>query len=146
MINNFDPKKHKIYNPINRKKYVGKSNPICRSSWEYAFCKYLDFNPNVIEWSSESLAIKYMFLGKPKTYYPDFIVKMNSNKGVYTWVIDVKPYKETIPPKINNRKSRKTKLYEEHTWQKNKQKWKYASAYCKKFGYKFTILTEKELF
>ena len=142
----FNPKKHQIYNPLNMKKFRGSQNPICRSSWEYAFCKYLDANSSVLEWSSESLIINYMFLGKRKRYYPDFIVKMKSKGKIITWVIEIKPYKETIQPKKSSGKSRKTKLYERHTWEKNKQKWKYAKNYCDRMSWKFAIITEKELF
>lgn len=147
MQHNYDPSKHKRYNPVHKEKYIGKYNPICRSSWEYSFCRYLDNNRNVIEWSSETLVIKYLFMGKIKKYYPDFIIKLKNNKGeIITHVIEIKPFKETIPPKITTKKTHKTKIYESFTWEKNKSKWKSAEMFCKKMGYKFVILTEKDLF
>jgi hypothetical protein len=62
-----------------------------------------------------------------------------------TWLIEIKPYKETIQPKTHGNKSNKTKLYEAKTWEVNKAKWKAAERYCRLKNWKFKILTEKEL-
>lgn len=147
MFNNFDPKKHRKYVPVNKSKYNGKNIPITRSSWEYDFCKILDFDPKVIKWSSESLFIPYMFGGKKKRYYPDFYVVVKLPNGdIEKWVVEIKPYVQTKPPIITKGKSKKTKLNEKITWSRNQAKWKSAQRFCKKFGYKFKIITEKQLY
>ncbi len=151
---NFNKKKHIIYKPMNIKKYKGRDYPICRSSWETTFCKWLDRNDKVIEWSSESVIINYqdpsnqIIRGKIKSrrYYPDFLIKIITNKGLQTWLVEIKPYKETIPPKQTIKKSTKTILYESKTWKTNTAKWRAAKAYCNKRKWIFKIITEKELF
>jgi hypothetical protein len=147
-------KKDTVYHPKNVNKYVG--NPpycVCRSSWETIFCKWADNNPAVVEWASEPIAIPYVdkatkdYKGMPKKrrYYPDFIVKvMNRNKEIDTWLVEVKPYKETIPPRPG-KKSPKTKMYEAKTWGTNQSKWRAAEEFCRKRKWFFKILTEKQL-
>jgi len=143
-----------IYRPKNVDKYTG--NPqyaVCRSSWETIFCKWADNNPSVLEWSSEPIAIPYVdktskdYRGMPKKrrYFPDFLIKVLNNKGgVDVWLVEVKPYKETIPPR-KGKKSQKTQLYEQKTWGVNRCKWIAAEALCKRRGWYFKILTEKQL-
>lgn len=147
MSTKIDPNKHSIYNPKNKEKYIGKENPVCRSSWEKVFCRYLDNNKNVLEWSSEDVVIPYMFQGKKHRYFPDFYAKIINNFGkIEKWIIEVKPYKETHPPLKRGKKSHKTLLHEKVTWEKNKVKWISAKRFCKKMGYSFKIVTENELF
>lgn len=149
MQNNFNPEKHKKYNPKKPKKYVGREMPVCRSSWEYKFCEWCDNSPYIIEWSSETVKIPYNdpVKGRQRRYYPDFYVKIDNRKGkTQKYIIEIKPFKETIPPKNTKRKAKKTLLREEATWATNKAKWKSANQICKKFGYIFKIITEKELF
>ncbi|MCK5016109.1 MAG: TnsA endonuclease N-terminal domain-containing protein [Candidatus Peribacteraceae bacterium] len=143
-----------VYRPKNDKKYIGKSGKaICRSSWETIFCRWADHNPSVIEWASEPIAVPYIdkmtkdYRGMPKKrrYYPDFLVKILNSKGtIDTYLIEVKPYKETIPPRAG-KKSQKTKIYEAKTWGTNQAKWRSAEALCKRRGWHFKILTEREL-
>ena len=150
---NFNKKKHSIYKPINKNKYMGREYPICRSSWELSFCKFLDRNNSVLKWDSESVIVSYqdpsnqIIKGKikQKRYYPDFLVKVNTNNGIETWLIEIKPYKETIPPKRGN-KSMKTLLFEAKAWKTNTAKWSAAQKYCSRRNWKFKILTEKDLF
>lgn len=145
----------KIYHPKNVKKYVG--NPpyaICRSSWELVFCRWADSNPAVVEWSSEPIAIPYIdrtetdYRGVPKKrrYFPDFLVKvLNKDREIDVWLVEIKPHKETLPPRRGKKKSQKTKLYEEKTWAVNQAKWKSAEEYCRRRKWYFKILTEKQL-
>jgi len=52
--------KQGYYNIEHKDKYIGDvSQVIYRSSWEYAFCKWLDASPSVIRWSSEPISIPY---------------------------------------------------------------------------------------
>jgi len=137
------------YNPENKDKYIGDpSNIICRSSWERKVCKYLDKNKNILRWGSEELVIPYYSPIDKKThrYYPDFILeKRNSAGEIETIVIEVKPSKQTVKPKT---KKKKTKSYirECITFEVNSAKWKSAREYCNKNGWKFMIITEKDIF
>jgi hypothetical protein len=145
----FNPHKHGIYVPKNPEKYKGRLPIITRSGWENQVCQWLDINPSILEWASESLSIQYFNPIKQtiSRYYPDFVVKVRNKEGnIDTLIIEVKPFKETRPPDNRGKKSIKTKLNEEKKWIVNKSKWKAAVSYCERHGYKFKLLTEKELF
>jgi len=147
MHSNYNPKKHSIFIPKNKKKYIGKQWPIARSGLEYKYMEMLDTDSKVIQWSSESFYIPYMLQRKRKHYFPDFYVRIKDPLiGEETSIIELKPFKETIPPTPGKNKSRKTKLYENFTWKKNQAKWKAARNYCNKMGWKFKIITEKDIF
>ena len=135
------------YKVINVEKYIGNlNNVICRSNWERKMCKYLDMNENVIKWASEELTIPYYSKVdmKWRKYYPDFIceIKDKSNE-IKTYIIEVKPLKQTKPPKG---KTGKKYLSEMSTFSINKSKWEAAKKFCDKNGWVFKIITEKELF
>jgi hypothetical protein len=154
-MNNKIGKNDTIYTPINKEKYIGKSSwAVCRSSWERKMCQWLDNNPYVVKWASEPLSIPYIdntqkdYKGMPKKrkYYPDYLCHiLNQNNKIDIWLIEIKPYKETLPPTKGKNKSRKTQVYEAKTYSVNQSKWKSAENYCKKRGWKFKILTEKQL-
>jgi len=136
------------YKPQNPDKYVGDITKIvCRSTWERKVCKFLDFNENVISWASEEIAIPYFSHVDEKwhKYYPDFIceIKNNQNK-VDKLIIEVKPLKQTKPPKEN--KDKRKYLREMKTFAINNYKWEAAKEFCSKNGWVFKILTEKDIF
>lgn len=141
---------HRIYTPENPDKYVGKdSTIICRSSYEEKFCRWLDINSNVLEWASEALEIPYFdpIQKKKRRYYPDYYMKVKNKDGkIEKFIIEVKPYKETIAPKKHGRKKQRTLLREQKTWVTNKAKWNACINWCKKQGYQFKLITEKQLF
>jgi hypothetical protein len=140
-----DVKKHGQYIPRNPTKYVGKYPLIMRSSWERVLAQWLDMNPKIVAWSSESIVIKYFNPVKNRVarYYPDFFVQLENGKQI---IIEVKPYKETHPPYKKGKKSKKTLLYESNTWSVNQAKWKAAVKWCSKMSMEFKIMTEKEIF
>lgn len=133
--------------PKNPKKYAGDvTNIIWRSTWEFRVMDWLDKNESVIYWSSEELAIRYYnpVDNKVHRYFPDFIVKVkNKNNLVATYVLEVKPEKQTREPT----QKRKTRRYLEEavTYAINQSKWKAATEFCKDRGWEFKILTEKDL-
>ncbi len=101
----------------------------------------------VIQWGSEEFSIPYISPvdNRIHKYYPDFIIKLKESSGqVKTYVIEVKPRKQTAPPK---KKTRVTKgyIYEMKTYAVNQAKWKAASEYCEDRKIEFKIITEKEL-
>lgn len=137
------------YTIKNKKKYIGdSSNIICRSLWERRFCRYLDETPNVIRWSSEELSIPYKSPsdGLLHRYYPDFLIEIEKpNKVREIRLIEIKPLKQTIPPK-QGKKKKTSYINEGIVYAVNESKWKAASKYCEDRGWKFMILTEKDIF
>ena len=143
--------KRKIYTYVPKfaNKYIGKYPLKMRSSWELSFARWLDYNENVIKWSSERHAIQYYdpCQMKNRRYFPDFYAKIrNTNDKYIEYIIEIKPKKETRPPKKSNKQSKKTKLYQEATYITNSAKFQAAENYCKKFGYIFKIISEDVLF
>jgi len=144
-----------IYKPINKDKFIGNEGYcVCRSSWERVFCRWCDLNKAVIQWASEPFGIPYIdktqrnYKGqfKKRRYFPDFLCKiLNSNGNIDIWLVEIKPYKETIPPTKGKNKSKKTQIYESRTYMVNQQKWNAARSYCQRKGWFFKILTEKQL-
>ena len=135
------------YNPKNINKYVGNHhNIVCRSLWERKFCKYLDSNDNVVRWSSEEIKIPYLSTidNSVHFYYPDFVFEAKKEDGVVTYMVEIKPEKQTKQPK--QRKNKKTYLQESIQFEINTCKWKAAKQYCQKNGWIFRILTEKDIF
>lgn len=136
------------YHPSNPNKYKGNpNNIICRSSWERKFCRWCDINDNILEWASEEFFIPYVSPvdNRIHRYYPDFIVKMKDRSGeIKTYVIEVKPKRQTLPPV---KKSRVTKsfIYEAKTYEVNKAKWKAAKEWCEDRLLEFKIITEDDL-
>ena len=138
-----------LFTPRNPKKYKGEiKNIVYRSSWELSFMQFLDGNPNILEWSSEEIAIPYIKPtdGKIHRYFPDFWIKYKNKQGeVIQEVIEVKPEQQTKQPKTKGKKKQR-QLWEQVNWAINVSKWKYAQNFCDKYGMKFRILTERQLF
>lgn len=136
------------YKPQNPEKYKGNSNNIIyRSMWERRFMKYCDTNPSVIAWASEELIIPYLspIDKKIHRYYPDFVVRLlDKDNKIKTMVIEVKPKKETKPPRKKQKKTFKY-LEEVRVWGVNDAKWKAAKEFCLEKGWEFKILTEDHL-
>jgi len=135
------------FKPNNPKKYRGDpTNIIYRSRWESRFMSYLDSHTEVIEWASEEFSIPYKspIDGRVHRYFPDFYVKTKSSDGtIVESVIEIKPLYQTKEPKPNKNKNRY--LTEVKTYMINSSKWRYAQAYCDQKGWKFIIVTEKDL-
>lgn len=136
------------YKIINTNKYKGDyTNIIYRSLWERRFMTYCDTNDSILKWSSEEICIPYRspLERKVRRYYPDFWLEVKKADGKKEKVlIEVKPKKQTQPPKIQKTKTTRY-LKEVKTWGVNKAKWEAATAFCKKKNWRFLILTEKEL-
>lgn len=136
------------FKPRNPSKYRGNpSNIIYRSSWELKLMMWLDHHDDVLEWSSEEFFIPYRnpIDGRVHRYFPDFYVKRKGSDGkIETMVIEVKPESQTREPKKQERKTRKY-INEVVAWGINTSKWKAAEEYCLDRGWKFKILTEREL-
>lgn len=137
-----------FFKPKNPKKYKGDpANIVYRSLWEARFMSYLDDHPNVLSWSSEEFSIPYRspIDGKIHRYFPDFKVKLINKDGVEeTIVVEIKPEKQTRPPKIQTKPTKKY-ITEVKTWGINAAKWKAAKSFCDDRKWVFKIMTERDL-
>lgn len=136
------------YRLKNPEKYNGNKGDITyRSSWEKKCMIWLDNHPAVIEWSSEEIKIPYLSPvdNKYHRYFPDFYVVLVNKQGERkTYIWEVKPEKQTRPPKKPKRKT-KQYLKEVQTWGINEAKWNAAIKYCEERGWEFKILTEENI-
>jgi len=135
-----------LFKPKNTVKYVGKGMPVYRSGWELKFFRWCDDNPNVVEWASESVIIPYTnpLDGKVHRYYTDGVIAIKELDKIVKYIIEIKPSSQLNTP-IKGKKRQSTITYENYRFIQNQSKWKAARTWCEKHGYKFLILTEKEL-
>lgn len=131
--------------PKNPNKYVGDPNNIIfRSKWEYDILKFIDRSDNIIKYSSEEVKIPYYspLDKKMHNYYPDLIIETKDNK---IFMIEIKPFSQTMPPKKPKRMSKNYAIACE-TYITNRCKWDAAEKFCLEKNWKFKILTEKEIY
>ena len=131
------------WKPKNLKKYAGDPAKIVyRSLWERNAFRYLDDNPNIVKWVSEEVVIPYICQtdGRKHRYYIDLYFETKEGDK---YLIEIKPYNQTQPPKG----TRKTKrlLNETLTYVKNQSKWRAARDFAKENGVTFMVWTEHEL-
>ena len=136
------------YKPSYPKKYRGDhTNIIYRSLWERKFMRYCDLNENILEWGSEEIVVPYRSPvdNRYHRYFPDFYIKYKDANGkIKKSIIEIKPYKQCIEPKVQKRKT-KGYIYEVVEYAKNQAKWEAAKEWCLDHGYEFKVLTENEL-
>lgn len=133
-----------FFRPNNPSKYKGDpTNIVYRSSWELKFMMYLDMHGDVISWSSEECIVPYKspIDGRWHRYFPDFVF---TKKDKETVMVEIKPHKQTKPPEIQKKKTKKY-INEVVTWGVNEAKWKAAEEFCADRKWKFMIMTENEL-
>ena len=138
---NFGKQTHKgKYRVKNPDKYIGNADAVTyRSSWERAAFLWCDRTVNVKKWSSEEVVIPYRYAVDERThrYFVDLYLEMSNGDK---WLIEIKPSKETRPPKKD--KNHKRYLQESVTYIKNRNKWKAAEEFAKKQGWRFAIWDE----
>ena len=136
------------YRPSSPKKYKGNlHNIVYRSLWERKFMIYCDKNENILEWASEELAVPYRspIDNRVHRYFPDFYIKVKESNGtIKKKIIEIKPQKQCIEPKVKKITS-KGYIFEVVEYAKNKAKWNAAKEWCLDNGYEFQVLTENEL-
>ncbi len=140
-----------FYTPNNPHKYMGDNiNKILyRSSWEKKVFSFCDNNMKVLGWEAEPFPIPYI---KPlennkirkANYWPDLYVEYvdKDNKFVRA-IIEIKPYKQTIPSKA---KKAIVRLQENYVLAVNRAKWEACKLLCDKNDLSFWILTERSIF
>jgi len=135
------------FTPKNRGKYTGSYPIYYRSSWELVLMQYCDKKSSIVEWKSESNIIPYISPVDKRAhrYFVDFLIRQQKPDGsIETFLVEVKPKKETQKPKLQGKKKLR-QLQEAQTYLVNQAKWAAARKWCDKRGYRFVIMTEKEL-
>jgi hypothetical protein len=130
-------------------KYKGNPTTIVfRSSWEFKLMSHFDLHQDVVWWSSEERIIPYRSPvdNRMHRYFPDFLINTKNKQGIAeTLMIEVKPAAQTIEPKKQTAISKKY-LKEVFTYGVNISKWSAAEEYCKDRGWRFMLMTEREIF
>lgn len=142
-----DPRfKQGVFQPKNPDKFIGKF-AIFRSSLERKFFLWADGNPNVLQWSSEQIIVPYKspIDQRLHRYYVDTYVVLKEGDKIKKYLIEIKPYKQTLPPTPSNRKKKTTVLYETTQWVINQAKWEAAKKFATAKGAEFLVITEKDL-
>lgn len=134
-----------IFKPVNKDKFLG-SHAIYRSGLELKFMRFCDNNPNVVRWGSENVVIPYIspLDGRVHRYYVDNFVVIKEGSVVKKYLIEIKPFKQTLTPSTKYKKKEHL-IYEQATYIKNQAKWEAAKQFCKQKGLEFLIITEKDL-
>ena len=137
-----------VFNPQNKEKYKGTLPILYRSGLELRFMKWVDANPNILTWGSETIIIPYQnpLTGRVSRYFTDFNITMKDKNGgeAKKFIIEVKPFAQTLPPN-QKQKNKKTLRYQQAEYIKNQAKWQSARAFCEAKNSSFVILTEKHL-
>lgn len=131
------------FTPKNPEKYQGASDPTYRSSWELTFMLFCDNNPSVIHWASESVKIPYRdpLTGKNTVYVPDFlIVYVDKTSKKHAELVEIKPNNQATLEAVGKNKLNQAQYI------RNMAKWEAAQAWCKKYGIKFRVISEKDIF
>lgn len=132
-----------IYEVKNAEKYVGTKKPRYRSGWEMTFMVFCDNNKSVLKWASESIQIPYRnpLTGKNTVYIPDFFVVYENKHGQQkAELVEIKPKKQTSLQEAGKSRSAQAAAVV------NNAKWAAASAYCKRMGITFRVITEDDIF
>ena len=75
---------------------------------------------------------------------PQSNTPVTATKGYSSYLIEVKPKKQTKPP-VKPKRQTKGYIREAYEYAKNQSKWKAATEYCLDRGWEFKVITEKEL-
>ena len=125
--------------------------PAFKSKLEWKMMRYCDLTPAVVKWCYEPpfAVVPYYDKGAKKNrhYYVDFVLWVKDPKapgGVRQVWIEIKPYDQTIPPKVKQRVS-ESQVFTIKTYITNQCKWEAARRYCTAHGFDFIVVTEKEL-
>lgn len=139
------------FTPKNRNKYSGRYPIKFKSLLELKFCMYIDNNPSIVEWKYEPFSIPYIHPidGKEHIYWPDFLLSIIPKDGSsYKALVEVKPFDLTPSSKSINKMNKrggesankfKTELLV------NAVKFKEGEIYCTKRGWKWLVLTERDI-
>jgi hypothetical protein len=132
------------FNPKNLNKYEGDWRRIeYRSLWERQVFRFCDDNDAIVRWSSEEVVVPYRCKTDNRVHRYFVDLKITFKNGD-TYLIEIKPKKETVEPKKRATKS-KGYLTEVLKYVKNISKWESADEYAKQRGWKFEVWTEETI-
>ena len=109
--------------------------------------KWCDLNESILEWGSETTIIPYKSPvdNKIHRYFVDFYIKVRNKDGIVKkYLVEIKPEKFTKPPDIPKKQTKRF-IQEVFNYGINQAKWKNADQFCQDRGWKFLVLTEKDL-
>ena len=132
------------FKPKNTQKYRGDpNNVVYRSLWERNAFRWLDENDSIVAWSSEEIVIPYRCAtdNRIHRYFVDLWFETKTGEK---YIIEIKPKKETTPPKNPGRRTKKY-ISESLTYIKNQSKWEAAQEFALKHNLIFAIWTEDTL-
>lgn len=118
-----------------------------KSGLERTAFRYCDMNKHVKNFSIEPFAIRYLkpTTGRIHRYFVDLFIEFQNGQK---FLVEIKPYSETVEPKKPSKKTQKAILnYQKalQTFAVNSAKWEACRQFCSEKGLKFIILTEREL-
>ena len=119
-----------------------------KSKYEYRMMTYLDTSDSIVKWGYEVLKIAYISPvdSKQHMYEVDFyVIAVGEDGKLKKIAIEVKPLKQVLPP-TGSKRSKKTVMIEQNTYQLNQAKWMYARGWCKDNDVSFITITENELY
>lgn len=129
-------------------KYLGDHTTVTfRSLLERSFMVYLEESPNVVSWNSEEIVVPYYspFDGKMHRYFVDFFVRIKDASGqTKELLIEIKPEKQCSAP-VKKNQLKRTFMRETYTYGVNQAKWAAATKFAAARGWKFIVLTEKDV-
>lgn len=132
------------YRPKNPSKYEGDPGKVTyRSLWERNAFRWCDDNSKIRSWSSEEVIIPYRCKTDNKIHRYFMDLKITFENGS-TYLIEIKPKKETVPPNSGRKKTQRY-LTEVLTYTKNMSKWEAASVYATQRGWTFEVWHEDTL-
>jgi hypothetical protein len=124
-------------------KYRGDPSKVTyRSHWEKLCFMWCENNPDIKDWSSEETVVPYYY-DVDKKYHRYFVDLKITFKNGKTILVEIKPEKETAPPKRPDKSKRY--IGEALTYVKNMNKWEAANEFAKDRGWDFQIWTENTL-
>lgn len=132
------------FTPKNPNKYIGDvKNIVYRSNWERNIMRWIDKNPAILKWNSEEVVIPYICQTDKKwhRYFMDFYFETKDGKK---FLIEVKPKKETMPPKNPGRRTKRY-IQESLTFIKNQSKWKATEQFAFENNCVFQIWSEDDI-
>jgi len=132
-----------IYKIKNPEKYIGRSAPRYRSSWELTFMMFCDNNPSIQQWASESVKIPYRdpLTGKQTVYVPDFLITyIDKNMRQHAELIEIKPANQTLKERVGKN------VYNQAQYVKNMAKWSAANEWAQNHGLRFRVINEEDIY
>lgn len=120
---------------------------LAKSGLEMRAFQFCDNSSKVEKFSLEPFAINYIKPtdNKVHRYFPDLLIHFKTGD---TFLVEVKSYGETVPPKRPKAITQKSEKYYKRaltTYAINQAKWKAAKKFCTEKGIKFIFLTERQL-